>query len=170
MAGRSGLARCHRTYGQGGHARHQAVLRRTPGRHSRRRRLRPRALPGQAAHRELRRPRGTVRFRPLLHQQHVGQADSLQGPGDGPPTGELLPRSRRRPDKDGLRAGAFPFQHEHARLVEARPPLPLHHSQRRDQHHPWQRELDDGPRGNVLVPGDGRPDRRAVPDRVVRPE
>ena len=65
------------------------------------------------------------------------------------------------------RARALPLLHQHVPVVAARPPVPLHRPQRRDQHGDGQRELDAGPRGAARH----RPASTAstAPSRSARP-
>ena len=74
----------------------------------------------------------------------------------------VLPRPRRRFDRDGGGARAFALFHEHDPVVGARASQPLHRAQRRDQHAALQRELDAGARGEPVLAGHGRrPGKRA---------
>ena len=74
-------------------------------------------------------------------------------------------RDERLETRAGARAQ--PVLHQHVPVVAARPPLPVHRPQRRDQHRDGQRELDARPRG----PARHRPASTAstAPSRSARP-
>ena len=80
----------------------------------------------------------------------------------------VLPRPHRRALRERAAARAQPLLDQHVPVVAARPPVPLHRPQRRDQHRAGQPELDARPRG------DGRrarccPDlEQGVPDLHAR--
>ena len=93
----------------------------------------------------------------------VGPHDRLQGDADDAAARPVLPRSRRSPRRERAAAGALPLLDEHVPVVAARPPVPLHRPQRRDQHRPGQPELDACPRGDGVEPAPAEP-RQGVPD------
>ena len=82
----------------------------------------------------------------LLLREPLLQDDRLQGHvhlGAGP---ALLPRPLAPRLRVGPQRRALALQHEHLPELGARPPLPLPHPQRRDQHAARQRQLDARPR------------------------
>ncbi len=58
---------------------------------------------------------------------------------------ELLPRPGRSPRGERNGPGALTLQHQHLPQLGARPSLPLHHPQRRDQYPARQHQLDARP-------------------------
>ena len=76
----------------------------------------------------------------------------------------LLPRHRRPAPRERDRDGPLALLDEHVPVVGARPPVPLHLPQRRDQHAARQRQLDPRPPVDVpLVALRRRPPRRCCP-------
>ena len=61
----------------------------------------------------------------------------------------LLPRSQKRRDDDGVRPRPLSFLNKHPWLMEAGPPVQIHHPQRRNKHSPGQHQLD-GRQGEEL--------------------
>ena len=57
----------------------------------------------------------------------------------------LLPGPPRRALRERARHGPLALLHQHVPVLGARPPLPHHRPQRRDQHPARQRQLDAGP-------------------------
>ena len=103
-------------------------------------RRRPRRLRAEAvrdpAHRGDRR-RARARDPELL-----GAHDRLQGDADGAAAPRLLPRPVRRADEERARPDPLALLNEHLPELGARPPVPLHRAQRRDQRAARQRQLD----------------------------
>ena len=97
----------------------------------------------------------------------VGPHDRLQGDADDTAARPVLPRSRRSPRRERAVARALALLDEHVPVVAARPPVPLHRPQRRDQHRPGQPELDACPRGDGVEPAPAEP-RQGVPDLHAR--
>ena len=95
---------------------------------------------------------GRARGRRLLLRLPVGADGGLQGDAHLAPAGRVLPRPGRRAAGQRAGPGPFPVLHQHLPVVAARPSLPVHGPQRRDQHPGRQPELDAGPRGPVLRP------------------
>ena len=93
----------------------------------------------------------------------VGAHARLQGDADHPAAGGVLPRPLRRALRERAAAHPQPLLHQHVPDVAARPPVPLHRPQRRDQHGAGQPELDAGARGDAGEPAAPRP-RAGVPD------
>ena len=82
-----------------------------------------------------------------LLPEPLGPHARLQGHAHHAAAARVLPRPRRRAGRVSARAGALPVLHQHVPVVAARPPVPLHRPQRRDQHRAGQPQLDAGPRG-----------------------
>ena len=118
----------------------------------------PGVLPAQA------RREGGRRLLPVALRAHP----RLQGHADHRPARPLLPRPRRPAGRLGAGGRALPVLDQHLPELAARPPVPLHRPQRRDQHRDGQPQLDAGPRGAArLGPDPGRP-RAALPDLHAR--
>ena len=156
--GREGLRRHH---GQLVRAVHQAPRRRGLARAGGR--------PGRLRAQALRDPpRGRAGGRPGPRHPVVQLADDrLQGHAHGGAAAGLLPRPAGRADQDGAGARPLALLDEHVPELGARPPVPLHRPQRRDQHAARQRELDAGARVAARLravrrrPAEGAPGRPA---------
>ena len=157
MARRPRIAGGHRHAGQNGPAGDPAVLRRAVRVPRPRLSLRAQAIRYPKADRARGgRGRNPRRGR-LLYLQPLVEPGRVQGPHHGPAVGALLSRPERRDHGDLFRHGSLAVQHQHPGLVEAGPPVPLHHSQRRDKHAAGQHQLDDRTGGHLLLgcPGGG---------------
>ncbi len=157
-------------------ARHPAALRRARRVGYGRRRLRTEALCRPPPRREGRQPFGDSRARGLLRREPVAPDGRLQGNAERRPARGVLSGPPGRRARRLARDGPLALLDEHLPELVARPPLPLHLAQRRDQHAARKRQLDAGPAADVLLPPlRGRPDegpprhrRRGVGLRDVR--
>ena len=75
----------------------------------------------------------------------------LQGDAERRPARGLLPGPAGRGAHRVPRDGPLALLDEHLPELGARPPVPVHLAQRRDQHAPRERQLDAGPAADVLV-------------------
>ena len=101
----------------------------------------------------------------LLPAEPLREHPHLQGHALGRPDRGHVPRRHRSPGRIGAGAGAPAVLHEHVPVVAARAPLPVHRSQRRDQHPPGQYQLDAGARAALPLRAAGR---RPQEDRADR--
>ena len=88
----------------------------------------------------------------------VGADLALQGDAHHRPARAVLPRPVRRAVRQRARPRPLAVLHQHLPVLAARPPLPLHRAQRRDQHRARQPELD----ARAGVAAGQRPDPRAT--------
>ena len=127
-------------------------------------RPRPAGVRRPQADRARARRRRAARLLPVA----VGRTLVYKGMLTTPQLARVLPRPRRRAGRVGARARAQPLLDQHVPVVAARPPVPLHRPQRRDQHGAGQPQLDARPRGAAadadLIPGP----RAGVPDLHAR--
>ena len=117
----------------------------------RRPRLRPPPVRRPAPDREVHRPQLAPRPRRRLRPVDVVPDDGLQGDAQRLPAADLLPRRARRPHRERDRPRPLPVLDQHLPVLGARPPVPLHQPQRRDQHAARERELDVRPPVDVPV-------------------
>ena len=94
------------------------------------------AIPGRAA---------------LLRREPVAPDARLQGDAERRPARGVLSGPPGRGARRLARDGPLALLDEHLPELVARPPLPLHLAQRRDQHAPRKRQLDAGPAADVLL-------------------
>ena len=73
----------------------------------------------------------------------------LQGDAHHRAAGPILPRPGRPADRVGDGRRALAILDEHLPVMAARPPVPFHRAQRRDQHRQGQPELDAGARSQL---------------------
>ena len=155
LARRPGRPRPARRDGSRRDAAVQPALRRSRRRAADRHGARaPRVLPPQASRA---RDRGVLRLAQRAHP-------ALQGHAHHRPAGPVLPRPRRRADRLGAGRRALSLLDQHLPELAARPPVPLHRPQRRDQHGDGQPQLDAGPRGPARLRPDPRRPRASLPD------
>ena len=82
---------------------------------------------------------GGIFLRPLVLLSH----HHLQGPDAGPADRKVLLRAGQPTGHERPRSGSPALLHQHFPQLEAGAPLSLRRPQRRNQHHPRQRELDE---------------------------
>ena len=110
---------------------------------------------------------GTRRRRRLLPEPVVPHA-RLQGHAHHAAARRVLPRPRDERVESAPGPRALPVLHQHVPVVAARPPVPLHRPQRRDQHRAGQPQLDAGPRGAAGERPAPRRPRAHLPDLHAR--
>ncbi len=127
-------------------------------------RFRPAPLRGAPADREDGLAQRAPRAGGLLHRVDELPDDRLQGDAQRVPAADVLPGHRRPAADQCDRDGPLALLDEHVPIVGARPSLPLHLAQRRDQHAARQRELAARPPVDVPLVGV----RRGPPRRCSR--
>ncbi len=85
----------------------------------------------------------------VLRPEPVVQDAHLQGHAQRRAADPYFPDLGDPSHRDGPGPGPLALQHQHLPHLGARPPLPLHLPQRRDQHPARQRQLDARPREPV---------------------